>query len=87
VLSVSDQGVGFTEEEHARNAERFFRGERHLATVPGSGLGLWIANAFVVASDGELEVSSHGVGRGATVMIRLPVVREAILQLERAVDE
>ena len=87
VLSVSDQGSGFTEEERARNAERFFRGERHLATVPGSGLGLWIANAFVAASSGELEVSSGGVDRGARVTILLPVVREAILQLERAVDE
>jgi two-component system sensor histidine kinase KdpD len=87
VLAVSDQGAGFTEEEHGRLGERFFRGERHLATTPGSGLGLWIANAFVTASGGELEATSGGANQGSIVAIRLPVVREAILQLEGAVDE
>jgi len=87
LLSVSDQGSGFTKEERERLGERFFRGQRHLMTIPGSGLGLWIANAFVTASGGELEVASSGANRGSTVVIRLPVVREAILQLERAVDE
>jgi two-component system sensor histidine kinase KdpD len=87
VLAVSDQGAGFTEEERGRLGERFFRGERHLATTPGSGLGLWIANAFVTASGGELEATSGGANQGSMVAIRLPVVREAILQLEGAVDE
>jgi two-component system, OmpR family, sensor histidine kinase KdpD len=87
VLSVTDRGSGFTEEERERLGERFFRGRRHLTTISGSGLGLWIANAFVTASDGELDVASDGVDQGSTVAIRLPVVREAILQLERAVDE
>jgi two-component system sensor histidine kinase KdpD len=86
-LSVTDQGSGFTQEERSRFGERFFRGERHLAATPGSGLGLWIANAFLTACGGRLEVNSAGVNQGATVEIRLPVVREAILQLERAVDE
>jgi two-component system sensor histidine kinase KdpD len=87
VLSVTDQGMGFTKEERDRLGERFFRGQRHLTTISGSGLGLWIANAFVTASGGELEVASEGVDQGSTVSIRLPVVREALLQLERAVDE
>jgi len=87
VLAVSDQGKGFTEEERERYDERFFRGARHLTTIPGSGLGLWISKAFVSASGGELEVASGGPDQGSTVAIRLPVVREAILQLEEAVDE
>jgi two-component system sensor histidine kinase KdpD len=87
VLAVSDQGTGFTAEEQERHGERFFRGQRHLTTIPGSGLGLWIAKAFVTASGGELVVTSGGADRGATVAIRFPVVREAILQLEGAIDE
>lgn len=87
VLAVSDQGTGFTSEERGRLGERFFRGERHLSTIPGSGLGLWIANAFVTASSGELEVTSGGANQGSTVAIRLPVVREITLQLEGALDE
>ncbi|MPZ57792.1 MAG: DUF4118 domain-containing protein [Rhizobiales bacterium] len=87
VLSVADRGTGFTREEHDHLGERFFRGQRHLTTIPGSGLGLWIANAFVTASNGELEVTSSGTNQGSIVSVRLPVVREAILQLERAGDE
>jgi two-component system sensor histidine kinase KdpD len=87
VVAVSDQGAGFTEEERGRLGERFFRGERHLSALPGSGLGLWIANAFVTASGGELEVTSDGANQGSTVAIRLPVVREITLQLEGALDE
>jgi len=87
VLSVSDQGSGFTQEERDRLGDRFFRGERHLTTIPGSGLGLWIANAFITASGGGMDVSSGGANQGSTVAIHLPVVREAIMQLERAVDE
>jgi two-component system sensor histidine kinase KdpD len=87
VLSVSDQGTGFTQEERDRLGERFFRGPRHLTTIPGSGLGLWIAAAFVTTCGGKLDVVSGGDNKGARVSIHLPVVREAVLQLERAVDE
>ena len=87
VLSVSDQGAGFTPEERERVGERFFRGERHLASVPGSGLGLWIAKAFVTASGGDLETTSGGAGQGSTVSIVLPVAKRAMMQLERDSDE
>jgi len=87
VLAMSDQGTGFTQEEREHVGERFFRGQRHLTTIPGSGLGLWIANAFVTASGGELGVSSDGANQGSVVEIRLPIAMEAILQLERVVDE
>jgi two-component system sensor histidine kinase KdpD len=87
MLAITDQGRGFTQEEREHVGERFFRGQRHIATTPGSGLGLWIANAFVTASGGSLEVTSGGANQGSTVAIRLAVAREAILQLERAVDE
>jgi two-component system sensor histidine kinase KdpD len=87
VLSVTDQGSGFTAEERDRLGERFFRGGRHLTTIPGSGLGLWIASAFASANDGELQAISDGEDQGATVLIRFPVVREVALQLEGADDE
>jgi two-component system sensor histidine kinase KdpD len=40
VISVTDEGLGLAPEDKARLGERFFRGSRHLATIPGSGLGL-----------------------------------------------
>jgi two-component system sensor histidine kinase KdpD len=87
VLAVTDQGTGFTVEEREQLGERFFRGPRHLTTTPGSGLGLWIAKAFVTACDGDLAVVSGGANLGSTVSIHLPVADEAIRQLERAADE
>jgi two-component system, OmpR family, sensor histidine kinase KdpD len=72
VLSVRDDGAGLTDEEHTRLWDRFFRGERHVGNTAGSGLGLWIAHAFVSANDGRLEARSEGPGQGSTISIHLP---------------
>jgi two-component system sensor histidine kinase KdpD len=72
VLSVRDQGVGLTAEESAQIGERFFRGARHAATTSGSGLGLWIAKAFVSANGGKIQAVSPGADHGAAVSILLP---------------
>jgi signal transduction histidine kinase len=56
--------------------QRFYRGERHASTTTGSGLGLWIAQAFIVACGGKIEVASEGAGRGTKVSIRLPTPQQ-----------
>jgi signal transduction histidine kinase len=71
VLSVQDEGIGLVGEEQTRLWERFFRGERRASNVSGSGLGLWIAKAFVNANGGEVKASSEGADRGTLVSIRL----------------
>jgi len=76
-LAVSDQGAGLSAEDSARLGERFFRGQRHIHTTPGSGLGFWIANAFVAANDGSIAASSAGEDKGMTVTIRLPIPANA----------
>jgi two-component system sensor histidine kinase KdpD len=77
VLSVSDTGVGLTDDESAQLGERFFRGARHASTTSGSGLGLWIAKAFVSANGGKIEADSAGVNLGTTIAIKLPVAPNA----------
>lgn len=77
ILSVSDCGVGLTAEESEKLGERFFRGARHAATTTGSGLGLWIAKAFVSANDGRIEATSSGVDCGTKVSIHLPFAGSA----------
>jgi two-component system sensor histidine kinase KdpD len=86
MLSVHDSGSGLTAEEKRQVGGRFFRGPRHKVTTSGSGLGLWIANAFVTANGGKVEVESAGADRGTTVTIHLPLSPEAE-QLETSVDE
>src|SRR5262249_967507 len=63
-LAVNDQGAGLSADDSAHLGERFFRGRRHIQTTPGSGLGFWIANAFVGANGGTVEATSLGEGKG-----------------------
>jgi two-component system sensor histidine kinase KdpD len=86
MLSVHDRGSGLTTDEKRQVGGRFFRGPRHKITTSGSGLGLWIANAFVTANGGKVEVESDGADRGTTVTIHLPMSPEAE-PLEMTVDE
>jgi two-component system sensor histidine kinase KdpD len=86
VLSVHDRGAGLTSEEKRQVGGRFFRGPRLAATTSGSGLGLWIANAFISANGGKVEVESEGAERGTTVSIHLPMSPEAA-RLETSIDE
>ncbi|MBV9626758.1 MAG: DUF4118 domain-containing protein [Xanthobacteraceae bacterium] len=75
VFAVVDQGVGLSEAELNRIGRRSFRAGRH--PVPGSGLGLWVANAFIAASGGTLQVVSPGIGLGTKISIRLPLSQTA----------
>jgi two-component system sensor histidine kinase KdpD len=72
-LSVRDQGIGLVGDEQTRLWERFYRGERYASHVKGSGLGLWIARAFVAANGGDIEAFSEGADRGTLITIHLPV--------------
>ncbi|WP_198026611.1 DUF4118 domain-containing protein [Bradyrhizobium sp. ARR65] len=80
-LTVSDQGVGITPDELHELGHRSFRSKRHQASVPGSGLGFWIASTFVRANGGTITVSSRGHGMGTTVSIALPASQSTIPKL------
>jgi K+-sensing histidine kinase KdpD len=72
ILSISDQGVGITADERPQLGRRLFRSQRHQATIPGSGLGFWIASIFVGANGGSIDIASPGQGLGTTATITLP---------------
>src|SRR5439155_11317002 len=77
VLAVNDHGAGLTADEKAQVGERFFRARRIAATTSGSGLGLWIARAFVLANGGQIQAMSSGADQGTTVSIQLPLAHDA----------
>ena len=87
ILSVSDEGAGLTAAEQPKIWDRFVRGDRHAATTSGSGLGLWIANAFIAANGGKMNAVSEGPGLGTAMTIELPVTQATVTQMEGEVDE
>ncbi len=89
-LVVRDQGAGLTQAEKLGMWSQFYRGSRHVATTTGSGLGLWVANAFVTANGGRIEADSEGEGHGTTLTMSFPVAVSAadrLKQVDRALDE
>ena len=87
ILSISDQGVGITPDEHQQLGRKSFRSQRHQATVPGSGLGFWIASTFVKASGGSIDISSPGQGQGTMASITLPGASAKSSELTALGDE
>lgn len=70
LISVSDTGLGISEEEQKHLFEKFFRASntRH---VGGTGLGLAICKRIVDSHGGSIEVQS-ALNRGSTFVIHLP---------------
>ena len=87
LLAVSDQGVGITTDESQQLGRKSFRSKRHQASIPGSGLGFWIASIFVGANGGTISTSSPGQGLGTTVCISLPASPSTISELTALENE
>lgn len=72
-VTVSDTGEGIPPEALERVFEQFFQVESHASKKEGLGLGLTIAREIVTAHNGEIGVTSEGVGKGAQFWFTLPV--------------
>lgn len=82
-LSVTDQGIGMSDEVKAHVFEPFYTTKE---IGRGSGLGLAQVHGFVTQSGGRVEIQSE-VGRGTTVSILLPRSLEEPPHLEhRLID-
>jgi two-component system sensor histidine kinase KdpD len=86
-ICVDDEGVGLEAQEHARAFEKFYRGIRVRDTTRGSGLGLWIANAFVSACGGQLAIRQRDGSRGTRLLLRLQAATEAEMNSLGGTDE
>jgi two-component system sensor histidine kinase KdpD len=75
-IEIIDHGAGIAAEEQSRIFERFFRSPAIKNQIPGSGLGLSIADKIVQSHSGELTVSSKP-GQ-TTFRITLPVLKQVI---------
>lgn len=74
VLEVADTGLGIAPQDLPHVFERFYQGDKaRQRELPsrGSGLGLSICQAVVMAHGGTIQVAST-LGRGTTFTVRLP---------------
>lgn len=71
-VSMQDYGMGISKEEQAKIFDRFYRvsDEKHLS-VPGLGMGLYIACEIVKRHGGDITVTSEE-GKGTTFFVSLP---------------
>jgi signal transduction histidine kinase len=73
VLRVQDHGVGISPDVLKRIFKRFHRvGNRTVAHVKGTGLGLFIVKSIAKKHGGNAFAESEGEGHGTTVVIELP---------------
>ena len=72
VVTVADDGLGFTQEEQARIFRPFCPvGPRDGRSLPGTGLLLTVAERLVMAIGGKIKIESE-LDRGTWVTVTLP---------------
>lgn len=68
-LSVTDHGIGISQDDQQHLMERFFRGA-NAVNIQGTGLGLHIVAKYVELLDGTVQYSSEP-GKGTEFMVEL----------------
>jgi two-component system sensor histidine kinase KdpD len=72
--SVADRGPGIDDFEQTMIFDKFYRGKDQRYLVRGTGMGLPIAKALIVAQHGSISVTSQ-LGHGSVFAFTLPVDR------------
>src|SRR6266404_2704804 len=73
-ISVADRGPGIDDFEQTMIFDKFYRGKDQRYLVRGTGMGLPIAKALIVAQNGTISVTSQ-LGHGSVFAFTLPVDR------------
>lgn len=74
-ISVTDHGIGMSEDERAHLFEKFTRADRpEVRKAGGTGLGLYITKSLVEMQHGQLWVRS-ALGAGSTFSVSLPLAQ------------
>ncbi len=72
LVTVTDHGTGVPEHERTRIFEKFYRGRTARERIPGTGMGLSIAQKIIQAHGGEIWVGSVP-NQGARFSFTLPL--------------
>lgn len=85
-VSVKDNGIGIPEECLPQVFDRFYRVERKVHTIKGTGLGLTIVKKIIEKHRGRVHVES-ALGKGSTFYFYLPVYEAEMEGGEISFDE
>ncbi len=70
-VSVTDKGIGMSENHLKKVFDRYYRVEEHAIQFQGLGIGLYISYDIVMRHGGKMWVESE-VGKGSTFYFTLP---------------
>ena len=70
-ISITDKGIGISEEDQEQLFSSFFRG-RNAVNIQGTGLGLHIIKRYADLLKGTITIKSD-LGKGTTVTVAIPV--------------
>lgn len=80
-ISVTDHGIGMSEEDCEHVFDRFWRGDpSRVRTTGGNGLGLAISLEDALLHNGWLQVYARP-GKGATFRLTLPLDQEKVIKV------
>jgi signal transduction histidine kinase len=72
-FTLADNGPGINSADLPMIFEKFYRGNRTSSARKGSGMGLAIARAILIAHGGGIDVTSEP-GKGATFRFWVPLI-------------
>ena len=74
-VSVTDFGIGLSEEQQHKIFERFYRVEDKKHMTSGLGMGLYISSVIINTHKGKIGVDSK-LGEGATFYFEIPLEKD-----------
>ncbi len=78
IVSIKDNGIGFTEDEKAKLFQQFGKIERYGKEldlgIDGTGLGLYLSKKIVESHGGKIWMESEGKNKGSTFYFSLPLL-------------
>ncbi|HMK27506.1 MAG TPA: PAS domain-containing sensor histidine kinase [Chitinophagaceae bacterium] len=71
VISITDQGIGISEDDQLHLFSSFFRGA-NATNIQGTGMGLHIVKRYVELLGGQIQIQSQ-LNKGTTITFTIPV--------------
>ena len=80
IISVKDNGIGFTEKEKENLFKQFGKIEHYgrgsYISTEGTGLGLYICKKLIELHGGKIWMDSEGRNKGSIFYFSLPIIKE-----------